>query len=71
MKHAKHNCSINDYTVAPVFIANNSGVTNGLLSLKKPSDIKLFMKEIDDTLKKLNSDYEAKRTDNLILKFQL
>ena len=36
---------------------------------KKPSDIKLFMKEIDDTLKKLNSDYEAKRTDNLILKF--
>ena len=66
----KHNCSINDYTVAPVFIANNSGGHQWLIEFeKKPSDIKLFMKEIDDTLKKLNSDYEAKRTDNLILKF--
>lgn len=65
-----YNCSINDYTIAPIFIDNTSGGHQWLIEFeKKPVDIKLFMKEIDTQLKLLNSDYEAKRTDNLILKF--
>ena len=43
----KHNCSINDYTVAPVFIANNSGGHQWLIEFeKKPSDIKLFIPQL-------------------------
>ena len=67
---AKYNCSITDYTVAPIFIDNNSGGHQWFIEFsKKPLNLKLFMKEIDCQLKQLNTDYEAKRTDNLIIKF--
>lgn len=66
----KYNCSITDYTVAPIFIDNESGGHQWLIEFsKKPQNLKLFMKEIDYQLKQLNSDYEAKRTDNLIIRF--
>ena len=66
----KYNCSINDYTIAPIFIDKKSGGHQWFIEFeKKPIDIKLFMIQIDKILKQLNSDYEAKRTDDLILKF--
>ena len=66
----KYNCSIVDYSVAPIFIDKNSGGHQWFIEFsKKPSDINLFIKEIDSQIKKINSDYEAKRQKNLILKF--
>ena len=34
---------------------------------KKPADVELFQKVLDDTLQTLNSDYEAKRQINMTL----
>ena len=66
----KHNCSIADYTVAPIFINNSSGGHQWFIEfIRKPLEMDLFMKELDNEIKKLNSDYEAKRNDNIILKF--
>mgnify|MGYP002007559890 FL=1 len=65
-----HNCLINEYTVAPIFIDNKSGGHQWFIEfVKKPISLDLFMQEVDKQIKKINSDYEAKRTDNLILKF--
>ncbi len=66
----KYNCLINEYTVAPIFIDNKSGGHQWFIEfVKKPISLDLFMQEVDTQIKKINSDYEAKRTDNLILKF--
>ena len=44
--------------------------TNGLLSLKfRRKDMDHFTSILDNTLKTLNSDYEAKRHKNLTLEF--
>jgi hypothetical protein len=64
----KYNASIKDYTVAPIYIDANSGGHQWFIEFtKQPKDIKLFKQELDNKLKELNSDYEAKRTKNLIL----
>jgi hypothetical protein len=64
----KYNASIKDYTVAPIYIDANSGGHQWFIEFtKQPKDIKLFTQELDNKLKELNSDYEAKRTKNLIL----
>ncbi len=66
----KYNCSITDYMVAPIFLDNTSGGHQWFIEFsKKPQKLQLFMKEIDYQIKKLNSDYETKREENLILKF--
>ena len=66
----KNNCSIADYTVAPLFLENNCGGHQWFIEfITKPKDFKLFVEDIDIELKKLNSDYESKRYKNLILKF--
>ena len=66
----KYNCSITDYTVAPIFIDDKSGGHQWFIEFEKtPLDLNLFMQEVDQQLKQLNSDYEAKRNNNLILKF--
>ena len=66
----KYNCSITDYTVAPIVSNNQSGGHQWFIEFaKKPLQLNLFMKEIDNQIKKLNSDYEAKRYKNMILKF--
>ncbi|MDI9358921.1 MAG: GH3 auxin-responsive promoter family protein [Phycisphaerales bacterium] len=63
------NSTIIDYTVAPVFMGN---VQNGkhewyIEFTTPPENIVDFAKKLDDELKKINSDYEAKRFNNLIL----
>ena len=66
----KYNCSIIDYSVAPLYIDKKSGGHQWFVEFsKKPSNFDLFMKEVDIQIKKINSDYEAKRQNNLILKF--
>ncbi|MCX7987692.1 MAG: GH3 auxin-responsive promoter family protein [Bacteroidales bacterium] len=57
------NCIIREYTVAPVFMSDNSkGCHEWLIEFeKKPDNIELFCKILDNKLQELNSDYEAKR----------
>ena len=65
----KFNCSISDYTVAPIFLDEQCGCHQWLIEFnKKPENLNQFIKEIDISLKKTNSDYEAKRYKNIILK---
>lgn len=60
---------IAEYTAAPVYFGdNNSGAHEWLIEfVAEPSDISLFVKSLDEGLKKANSDYEAKRSYNLSL----
>ena len=62
--------SVSDYTGAPVFMTNCSkGCHEWIFEFtKKPSCLEQFTKVFDDTLKSLNSDYEAKRYNDITLK---
>lgn len=63
------NSEIIDYTVAPIFMINKEkGAHEWIIEFKKkPADIVLFQKALDETLQTLNSDYEAKRYNNMTL----
>ena len=64
----KFNCSITNYTIAPIFINKESGAHQWFIEFtKKPINLKVFMEEVDNQIKQLNSDYKAKRQNNLIL----
>ncbi len=58
-----------DYTVAPVFMKDKEkGAHEWMIEFKKnPEDVALFQKVLDETLQSLNSDYEAKRYNNMTL----
>jgi hypothetical protein len=60
---------ISDYTAAPVYFGENSnGAHEWLIEFEtQPSNIEKFVEILDNTLKKVNSDYEAKRSYNLSL----
>lgn len=66
----KTNSLIADYTVAPIFMTNESGGGHEwyLDFSVAPDDLNLFMQILDETLCTLNSDYEAKRKGNITLK---
>jgi len=63
------NSQVIDYTVAPIFMSEKQkGAHEWIIEFKQiPKDINLFTNILDDTLKELNSDYEAKRTNNMTL----
>jgi len=58
-----------DYTVAPIFMkGKEKGAHEWMIEFKKnPADLKFFQKTLDETLQSLNSDYEAKRYNNMTL----
>lgn len=60
---------VTEYTAAPVYFGdNNSGAHEWLVEFEtKPADLEQFTTVLDENLKKLNSDYEAKRSYNLSL----
>ncbi|GIM55162.1 GH3 auxin-responsive promoter family protein [Capnocytophaga cynodegmi] len=63
------NSEIIDYTVAPIFMQDKlKGGHEWIIEFsRKPSDIEKFTEILDEELKKLNSDYEAKRYNNMTL----
>lgn len=65
----KTNAQIRDYTAAPVFMNNkNSGAHEWLFEfVKHPDDPSRFEALLDERLRDLNSDYDAKRYNDLIL----
>jgi hypothetical protein len=60
---------VNDYTAAPVYFSENAnGAHEWLIEFEdEPVNLTLFTKELDKELKKVNSDYEAKRYKNIAL----
>ena len=65
----KTGCEIIDYTVAPIFMkGKQKGAHEWLIEFKtSPKDIDYFTELLDNALKALNSDYEAKRYNNMTL----
>ncbi|MEQ3661529.1 MAG: GH3 auxin-responsive promoter family protein [Flavobacterium sp.] len=63
------NCEVIDYTVAPIFMdGKEKGAHEWIIEFKKkPEDIENFSILLDNTLQELNSDYEAKRSNNITL----
>jgi hypothetical protein len=61
---------VGDYTAAPLFYEKDGiGAHEWLIEFERaPDDINLFSRELDSALKKLNSDYEAKRQKDMALK---
>jgi hypothetical protein len=68
----KTHALINEYTAAPVFMGENNGAHEWVIEFEKaPENIGYFTDVLDKTLKQANSDYEAKRYNDYILKFPL
>lgn len=62
-------CEIVDYTVAPIFMkGKEKGGHEWLIEFKKhPASIAAFSELLDKNLQQVNSDYEAKRFNNMTL----
>ena len=65
----KTGASISEYTVAPVFMeGNKKGGHEWMIEFaKEPENIAYFTEILDNALKGINSDYEAKRYQNMTL----
>lgn len=63
------NCEILDYTVAPIFMeGKEKGAHEWIIEFKKhPENIENFTELLDKNLQEVNSDYEAKRFNNMTL----
>ncbi|TWV13303.1 GH3 auxin-responsive promoter family protein [Bacteroidaceae bacterium HV4-6-C5C] len=66
---AETGAQVADYSAAPVFMDINAKCRHQWLIefVQLPNDINRFAKILDCTLKEINSDYEAKRQNNLAL----
>ncbi|HEU5054400.1 MAG TPA: GH3 auxin-responsive promoter family protein [Hanamia sp.] len=69
----KTNSLVKDYTAAPVYFSDqNNGAHQWLIEFEiPPLDLSAFTLALDDALKSLNSDYEAKRYKNIALRLPL
>ncbi|MCK4661873.1 MAG: GH3 auxin-responsive promoter family protein [Bacteroidales bacterium] len=65
----KTNAEITDYTAGPVFMSKDtSGAHQWLIEFSKPpKNMDYFIDLLDNALKSLNSDYEAKRYQDKVL----
>ncbi len=70
---AKTEAEIMDYTAGPVFMVNKEkGAHEWVMEFRTmPKDLKSFVGVFDNALKSLNSDYEAKRLNNITLNLPL
>jgi hypothetical protein len=61
---------INEYTAAPVFLEDNNTASHEYLIEfdEEPDDLDVFINTLDRELQDINSDYEAKRTADILLK---
>ncbi|ENA1794379.1 GH3 auxin-responsive promoter family protein [Flavobacterium psychrophilum] len=63
------NSEVKDYTVAPIFMEGKAkGSHEWIIEFRKqPDNIAFFTKILDENIQALNSDYEAKRYNNMTL----
>jgi hypothetical protein len=61
---------VNDYTAAPIYFSDNSNAAHEwLIEFEDaPESLLQFTYELDDALKNINSDYEAKRHKDIALR---
>ncbi|MDM1395871.1 GH3 auxin-responsive promoter family protein [Myroides odoratimimus] len=66
---AEFNAEVAEYTVAPIFMeGKEKGAHEWVVEFSKaPDNLQLFSEVLDKNLQALNSDYEAKRTNNMTL----
>jgi hypothetical protein len=66
----KCNATITEYTAAPVYFNNNEKAAHEWLVEfdTPPESLDFFVDSFDNALKSLNSDYEAKRYKNMVLR---
>ena len=66
----KAKAEVLEYTAAPIYMNDKeSGAHQWLIEFsKEPADLDFFAHVLDQSLKELNSDYEAKRHKNMALK---
>lgn len=69
----KTGAQLKEYTVAPVYMKDNeNGAHEWLIEFEKqPNNLLYFTEILDNALKSINSDYEAKRYQNLALKLPI
>ncbi len=69
----KTNSQIREYTAGPVYLENGEkGAHEWLIEFDKPpADLRYFSEILDNALKNINSDYEAKRYHSLLLQMPL
>ncbi|MDA0882694.1 MAG: GH3 auxin-responsive promoter family protein [Bacteroidetes bacterium] len=62
---------VNDFTAGPIYMENSKcGGHEWIIEFdQKPKEMKVFAQLLDDSLKELNTDYEAKRSSDLSLGF--
>jgi len=62
-----------EYTAAPIYFSNgNSAAHEWIFEFQQqPNDWNLFCKSLDQALKRVNSDYDAKRYHDLLLQFPI
>jgi len=65
----RSNAIVTEYTAAPIYLSgDHKGAHEWLIEFeKKPEDLAFFTSSLDTALKSLNSDYEAKRYNGLML----
>ncbi|MEI6172266.1 MAG: GH3 auxin-responsive promoter family protein [Bacteroidota bacterium] len=65
----RSNAIVTEYTAAPIYLSgDHKGAHEWLIEFeKKPEDLAFFTSSLDTALKSLNSDYEAKRYNGLLL----
>lgn len=69
----KTNAIVSDYTAAPLYFSEHSnGAHEWLIEFEKePGSMEQFTEALDEELKNINSDYEAKRHKNIALRMPL
>jgi hypothetical protein len=70
---AATNAIVNDYTACPIFFSDNEcGAHEWIIEFDKaPENLTTFTEAMDAALKKINSDYEAKRYKNMALRMPI
>jgi len=65
----KTNAVVRDYTAGPVFMdQNQKGAHEWIIEFSNPpEDVERFERLLDEKLREINSDYDAKRFNNMIL----
>ncbi|MBI1183669.1 hypothetical protein GC194_05335, partial [bacterium] len=66
---ATHNCQVKEFTAGPVYFdSHNKGAHEWFIEFEKePANFDAFVQDLDNELRAVNSDYDAKRHGDMAL----